>query len=422
MQPPKLGRQTFLKDNTLSASSQEKFPREVYDKDAGENPRYTGRYFLILDKNGKEIMEAIRLLEKRWGLSVATTADFISSPPDENKLRDADALMFNDLGIALVGVEEEKALQIKLSGTGFLVVPEKVVYIPEEIPTSDDNHDDATWGIRLTETLQSPYTGAGVKVAVLDTGFDIHHPDFEGREITAVSFVPDEAINDLHGHGTHCTGIACGPSTPQGKRYGVATQAHIYVGKVLGNQGSGAQSWILNGMEWAAKNGCKVISMSLGSPVLEGESYDIAYERAARFALSKGTLVVAAAGNESQRSKNRFNPVASPADCPSILAVAAIDSELQIGDFSNRAINPGGLVDICAPGVSVYSSWPMPTRYRTISGTSMATPHVAGISALLFEKYPDATPEMIESELRKNARTLPLPTEDVGEGLVIAPE
>lgn len=421
MQPPKLGRQPFLKDNTPTATSLEKYPREVGDKNPDYNPRYTGRYFLILDKNSKETLEAIHLLEKKWKLSVATTADFTSSPPDENKLKDADALMFNELGIALVGVDEEKIQQIRLSGPGFLVVPEKVVYIPGEIPAINENENKATWGIQITETLRSPYTGAGVKVAILDTGFDIHHPDFEGREITAASFVPDEGILDIYGHGTHCIGTACGSSNPQGKRYGVATQAQIYVGKVLSDEGSGAQSWVLNGMTWAADKGCKVLSLSLGSSVAEGESYDIAYERAAQYALSKGTLTVAAAGNESQRSKDRFNPVASPADCPSILAVAAVDSGLQIGDFSNRAINPTGLVDFAAPGVKIYSSWPMPTRYRTVSGTSMATPHVAGISALLFEKYPDATPAMIENELRKNARVLSLPAEDAGEGLVIAP-
>lgn len=408
MQPPKLGRQTFLKDNTLSVAS--------------DNPRYTGRYFLILDKNSKEILEAIRQLEKRWGLSVATTADFISTPPDESRLKDADALVFNELGVALVGVEEEKAIQIKLSGTGFLVVPEKVVYIPDDVPVDNDNNHGATWGIHITEVLQSPYTGAGVKVAVLDTGFDTGHPDFEGREITTASFVPDETIDDHHGHGTHCIGIACGAADEQGDRYGVASGAHIYAGKVMSNLGSGAQSWILNGMAWAAKNGCKVLSMSLGSPVSEGESYDIAYERAARFARSKGTLTVAAAGNGSRRSKNMFEPVASPADCPSILAVAAIDPELQVGEFSNRAINPSGLVDIAAPGVDIHSSWPMPARYRTLSGTSMSTAYVAGIATLLFEKYPDATPAVIETELRKIARSLPLPAEDVGEGLSMAPK
>ena len=409
MQPPKLGRQTFLKDNILSVAS--------------DNPRYTGRYFLILDKSNKEVMDAIRRLEKRWGLSVATTADFTSSPPDESRLKDADALVFNELGVALIGVDQEKAMQIQLAGAGFLVVPEKVVYIPDDVAVEhDDGNSGATWGIEITGVLQSPYKGAGVKVAVLDTGFDTGHPDFEGREITTTSFVPDETIDDLHGHGTHCIGIACGAGDDRGERYGVASGAHIYAGKVMSNLGSGAQSWILNGMAWAAKSGCKVLSMSLGSPVSEGERYDIAYERAAQFALSKGTFTVAAAGNGSRRSKKLFDPVASPADCPSILAVGAIDPAQQVGEFSNRAINPSGLVDMAAPGVDIHSSWPMSARYRTLSGTSMSTAFVAGIAALLFEKYPDATPAVIETELRKIARTLPLPAEDVGEGLSMAPQ
>src|SRR5690606_34612384 len=199
----------------------------------------------------------------------------------------------------------------------------------------------------------------------------------------------------VHGHGTHCIGSACGSVDVNGQRYGVAPESLIYAGKVLSNEGSGAQSWILNGITWAANNGCKVISMSLGSQVFPGQSYDLAYERAAQFAVSKGAALVAAAGNESRRSWNQFNPVGSPADCPSILSVAALDSELAVADFSNRAINPTGLVDISGPGVQIYSSWPMPMRYRTISGTSMATPHVAGITALLWEQNPEASPEQI---------------------------
>lgn len=419
MQPPKLGRQTFLKDNVVSSGSPEKFIREIYDKETDDNPRYTGRYFLVIDKNKKEIVDAIHILEKRWGLSIATTDDFISTPPDENKIKDADAFFYNELGVALISIEEKTLEQIELSGAGFMILPEKVVYIPDEIPS--DPASGAIWGIQITGAHNSLYTGNGIKVAILDTGFDVDHPDFRGREITASSFVPDETIDDLHGHGTHCIGTACGSVNQQENRYGIASNAHIFVGKVLNNQGSGAQSWILNGIAWAANNGCKVLSMSFGSRVSEGESYDIAYERAARFALSKGTFIVAAAGNDSRRSKNRYSPVSSPADCPSILAVAAIDRELRVGDFSNRAAIPTGLIDIAAPGVEIYSSWPMPVRYRTISGTSMATPHVAGIAALYFEKFPDATPAMIENELRKNALSLPLPAEDVGEGLSIAP-
>ena len=130
---------------------------------------------------------------------------------------------------------------------------------------------------------------------------------------------------------------------------------------------------------------------------------------------------MAAAGNESKRSKEIYYPVNSPADCPSILAVAALDSSLKVADFSNRAINTNGLVDVAAPGVSVYSSWVMPVRNRFVSGTSMATPHVAGIFALLFEKYPDATPAMAEELFRAMARKLPLSPQDVGAGLSMAP-
>jgi subtilisin family serine protease len=103
------------------------------------------------------------------------------------------------------------------------------------------------------------------------------------------------------------------------------------------------------------------------------------------------------------------------------LAVGAIDEELNVANFSNRAVNPTGLVDFIAPGVGIHSAWVMPTRYRTLSGTSMATPHVAGIIALLWEKYPTATPMEIEKKLRETSKQLPIATEDVGVGLCMAP-
>ncbi|HBF95243.1 MAG TPA: hypothetical protein DDZ69_06215, partial [Porphyromonadaceae bacterium] len=90
-------------------------------------------------------------------------------------------------------------------------------------------------------------------------------------------------------------------------------------------------------------------------------------------------------------------------------------------DFSNRALNESGLVDLAAPGVGIYSSWPMPARYRTLSGTSMATPHVAGVVALLCEKFPDATPAMIGQELIRTAGRLSSPAEDIGAGISLAP-
>jgi subtilisin family serine protease len=141
----------------------------------------------------------------------------------------------------------------------------------------------------------------------------------------------------------------------------------------------------------------------------------------AQRALKRGTLIVAAAGNESRRDTGVINPVGRPANSPSIMAVGALDSDLNIAYFSNRGINPqGGQVDIAGPGVNIYSSWPMPTQYRTISGTSMATPHVAGIAALHAEAS-GLRGQELWNLLVKTARRLTLASEDVGAGLVQAP-
>ena len=161
--------------------------------------------------------------------------------------------------------------------------------------------------------------------------------------------------------------------------------------------------------------------MSLGAPVSPGERPSAVYENVARRAIASGTLIIAAAGNDSSRP-GRIAPVSRPANCPSIMAVAALDSRLRVAFFSNGGINPnGGGVDIAGPGVDIYSTWPMSRRYNTISGTSMATPHVAGIAALFAEANPRASASSLWSLLVRNARRLALPSRDVGSGLVQAP-
>jgi len=234
------------------------------------------------------------------------------------------------------------------------------------------------------------------------------------------SFVPDSTAQDGHGHGTHCVGTACGPAAPLGpsRRYGVATQARIFAGKVLSDEGSGSDAQILAGINWALANRVQVVSLSLGADLNQVSQ---AYEAVGRRALAAGTLIVAAAGNNAERSAGNVGFVGVPANSPSIMAVAAVDPHLGIADFSARSSAVrGGKIDIAGPGVAVHSSWPMPTRYRSISGTSMATPHVAGVAALLSQAG-DATGAQLWVRLTQTARPMTLPSIDVGAGLVQAP-
>lgn len=279
---------------------------------------------------------------------------------------------------------------------------------------------EATWGLQATRVTESRLSGAGIKVAVLDTGLALDHPDLVGRPIVSRSFVANETVDDVFGHGTHCIGTAMGPLEPAGvPRYGIAHDALIHAGKVLGNDGFGTDRTIIAGIDWALAEGCAVISMSLGAAVTPGERHIEDYEVIAGICLDAGCLIVAAAGNESQRP-GRVAPVGSPANCPSIMAVAALAPELQVAAFSCGSINPGQAVDIAAPGVDVLSS--VPGGHDRFNGTSMATPHVAGIAALYAELDPKFRGWALWAILMQQARGLPpLPAGDVGRGLVQAP-
>lgn len=338
---------------------------------------------------------------------------------------------FPRLGVAVVDGDSPHMAELRArcaaEGMPMRIVPEMLYHVLPAMPGESGpaaaqgipDTAELTWGVQAVLAAESGYTGRGIRVAVLDTGFDAAHPDFAGRDVTTESFVTGEDSHDGHGHGTHCIGTSCGPRTLAGARgYGVAPEASIFAGKVLSNQGSGSDTGILAGIDWALQNDCQIISMSLGADVREVHP---PYVAAGRRALERGTLIIAAAGNNAQRSAGNPGFVGAPANSPFIMAVGALDSNLNVADFSARTLpGRGGQVDIAGPGVRVYSSWPMPKRYNTISGTSMATPHVAGVAALLCEATGFRGRELW-AELAQQAQRLELPSVDVAAGLAQAP-
>jgi subtilisin family serine protease len=205
--------------------------------------------------------------------------------------------------------------------------------------------------------------GTGETVAILDTGIDLSHPEFAGRITASMSFVPGEGVSDGNGHGTHCAGTAAGATDT----IGVSNRPKILAGKCLSNGGSGSSDWIANAFRWALQSGATVISMSIGGPgFLDG------MESLFREANSRGVIPVVAAGNERQQGG-----VVRTAS--SGIVVAAVDSQGNYATFSNPASN-GSILSIAAPGVNIVSARPG-GGYQSMSGTSMATPFVAGVVA-----------------------------------------
>lgn len=295
----------------------------------------------------------------------------------------------------------------------------------EDVDAAEVYADTATyaWGLKAVRAIPpilatAPWSGSGIRIAVLDTGLDLGHPDFAGRVIASQSFITGQPVQDGHSHGTHCAGTAAGPKVPSGgtqRRYGVAHGSRLLIGKVLSDQGGGSSGGILAGIQWAVQQGAHVISMSLGSIVSVGQTYFTYYEQAAVAALNSGALIVAAAGNNN-------GPVNAPANSPSVLAVGALDQALQRAPFSCTAQNGnGGEVNIAAPGVATYSAVPVSKgSYGNKSGTSMATPHVAGVAACLAQKT-GLRGRGLWQELVRTAVPLGLPAAEVGAGLAVVP-
>ncbi|MEU8166972.1 S8 family peptidase [Micromonospora sp. NPDC049004] len=257
--------------------------------------------------------------------------------------------------------------------------------------------------IDAPQAWKAGYTGKGVRVAVLDTGADFTHPDLAGRVVERADFTAEggDAV-DHNGHGTHVASTIAGTgAAAHGQRRGVAPDAGLVIGKVLDDHGSGADSGIIAAMEWASTR-ADVINMSLGGSEADDGSDPLSLA-VDRLSTSTGVLFVIAAGNSGAQ-------ISSPGSATSALTVGAVDRDDKLADFSSR----GPLVnshaakpELVAPGVDIVAARaagtnlqdPIDRYYEGLSGTSMATPHVAGAAALLAQRHPDWTGAKLKAAL-----------------------
>lgn len=261
------------------------------------------------------------------------------------------------------------------------------------------------------EAWQAGWTGTGVKVGVIDTGIDQTHPDLAGRVAAAENFTADPDTLDRVGHGTHVAStIAGSAAASQGRYKGMAPGATLYSAKVCTEVGC-PESAIVAGMTWAAQQGVKVANMSLGGP--DSPDTDPIEAALADLTHRYGVLFVVAAGNSGEAGESTVN---SPGDVAEALTVGAVTKTGELAEFSSRGPRAGDAgikPDITAPGVGIVAArsstsdlWPAGEnpQYTSLSGTSMATPHVAGAAAILTQQHPDWAPERIKSTLMAAAQ------------------
>ncbi|MGU3422997.1 S8 family peptidase [Methylobacterium sp. D54C] len=320
------------------------------------------------------------------------------------------------------------------------------------VPLPAASRDTTGWGIAAVGADRSRRTGAGVKVAVLDTGIERDHPAFRGVDLVERDFT-GKGSGDRQGHGTHCAGTIFGRDVGSA-RIGVARGVtHALIGKVLGDDGSGTSEMIFSALRWAMDAGADIVSMSLGfdfagmvsQRVADGWPADLATSDAleayrgnlrmfdalmavlrANASFGASPLVVAAAGNESKRGVDKRYRIAAslPAAADGVLSVAAVGRHgagYSVADFSNS------LARVAAPGVDIRSAWPG-GALATLSGTSMACPHVTGVATLWWEALRDqgTMPDAgnVLARLLASARKDAIAAADegdIGQGLVMAP-
>lgn len=320
---------------------------------------------------------------------------------------------FNLVDVIAARMTPQQAAALSKNPKIDYIEPDAEVYALEQVTPwgidrvfGDENYSFPTW---------STSKGAGIGVAVLDTGIDTDHEDLKvlgGRRfyLRGLTLRSDDLYDDGNGHGTHVAGTIAALDNDIGV-VGVAPAVNLYAVKVLGDNGSGSTSAIIAGIEWVRDKGdISIINMSLGSSL-----YSYAFDQACKNAYLDGILIVASAGN-SGNDAGTGNTVGYPAKYDSVIAVAASDSSDERAYFSST----GPDVDLIAPGVNILSTVPGNLYEDGWSGTSMASPHVAGAAALVWAADPTMSNGEVWSILTTTAEDVSLPQEHQGYGLVRA--
>ncbi|MDN3241110.1 S8 family serine peptidase [Glycomyces tritici] len=316
------------------------------------------------------------------GASAYREADEIAAEAGASVIDD-----FAEVETVLVDASESEALELAAADGVAFVEQNAVVSI-------DAVQSPATWGIDRIDQVNLPLsnsyeylgTGSGVHAYIVDTGINASHTEFTGRVGNGYDFIQNDATpQDGNGHGTHVAG------TVGGTTYGVAKNVTLHGVRVLDNAGSGTTAGVVNGINWVATNAIKpaVANMSLGG------GYSASLNNAVTAAVNSGVTFAVAAGNEDQDACN-----VSPASAPAAITVAASDNADVRAYFSNF----GSCVDVFAPGVNITSAWHTSnSATNTISGTSMASPHVAGAVAVYLGLNPSASTSAVASWVTGNA-------------------
>ncbi|MEU5397736.1 S8 family serine peptidase [Streptomyces sp. NPDC005963] len=279
--------------------------------------------------------------------------------------------------------------------------------------------EKSTGQIGAPKAWQSGLRGKGVKIAVLDTGVDADHPDLKGRVVAAQNFSESPDTKDRVGHGTHVASTAAGSGArSNGTHRGVAPEAEILNGKVLSDHGGGSDSGVLAGMEWAVAQGADIVNLSLGGR--DTSDIDPLEAHINKVSAETGVLFAVAAGNTGRLG------IDSPGSADEAFTVGAVDRNDTLASFSSVGPRVGGGTikpDVTAPGVDISAAAASGTTadgtgYATSSGTSMATPHVAGAAALLKQQHPGWKAKELKSALSSSAKDVGHVPHEQGTGRI----